>query len=272
MLDPSPYIRLQCVPMFLFGVLLYFGTEYVLSFVLSAQLDGVHFHMARCSASFFIALPIMFQSWTKSTDVACSTASITSLILFNGFALVATWYARIFAAEFVYSKAIITIMIYLAVMTVFNIYILLKSGWHMGTIQFEADRQFTMNRFFMFDSYGAIFIGFLWMGYPDLLLRRQIRFPLTQHHAYVCRIFGAILASSTIYGNAAVFFKNPSDRTRGLTTRLAVNILVLASQLHSQYAYHQWWTNGHWVGMSLWTLWMGLVVLCLVNVFRGKHK
>lgn len=66
-------------------------------------------------------------------------------------------------------------MIYFATTTVFNVVVLLKSGWIIGRLEFEPERQFTQNRLQIFDTYAATYIGFLWMAYPDLLLRRQVR-------------------------------------------------------------------------------------------------
>uniref|UniRef100_A0A915L7Q3 Uncharacterized protein n=1 Tax=Romanomermis culicivorax TaxID=13658 RepID=A0A915L7Q3_ROMCU len=197
------------------------------------ETDGVHWHMARVAGAVFMGETFTFWKWAKSSNNAMQAPTI------------ALWTVCTINDEndekFITMNFKIVLPFCIAWLVLHAVY-LAKTGFYLGETIYHPKKQTFFNWLIQGDALASTLIGCTWIAFPNLILQKQVKFTLDPTHFLVSRCFGVLLFSTHFFSTHAICCG------------------ILAAQIYSQVAYRQWWTRGHWIGASLFSIWTGLVV------------
>ncbi|KAK6049144.1 hypothetical protein COOONC_13351 [Cooperia oncophora] len=102
--------------------------------------------------------------------------------------------------------------------------------------------------------------GVAWLTSLKWILARQVVIPLDESHEFCARIMGALFLGTYIAPSHALQWSNMRDRMVAVDARIIACLGIISAQLWSQSAYPDFWSRGHWIGITLSATW------CLVSI------
>jgi len=253
------------------GLIAYIFPSQVLQLFLKEETDGIHWHLCRVVAAILIGQAVSAWRFASSKQKHVHSSFFVARIMSSTLILIAGLHAKahfgsLFTSQafpFVFAAGVATLLFYILK--------LLTSGWEIGeNLVFRDQRIF--NSLLQLDSFAALMIGLVWLAFPDWLLHRQVTHKLFGSHFWLGRCFGAFLSSTHLITNHSIYFKAGADRRSMMIARVLQNGCCFFAQVYSQYALHDWWSSGHWVGTGLFGFWTVLVFLVASNAFFGSFK
>ncbi|PIO66578.1 hypothetical protein TELCIR_11704 [Teladorsagia circumcincta] len=148
---------------------------------------------------------------------------------------------------------------------IFNVSLLIGSGWHIGTALLPSYR--IGNCLYQLDAIASICIGIAWLTFPKWLLHRQVVIPLDESHELCGRIMGALFVTSYAVSAHALHWTDWNDRIVAIDARVFVCLSILTAQVWSQFAYLDSWSGGHWVGITLFSTWTVISIIYRISLY-----
>jgi len=256
LIDSSTLLGIDSMISAIIGTLLFVRPSAAAMFFLIDDTDGVHWHVIRCLGGQILASSLVFRRFRKSAPETHSTCMM-SRCMASMLTILLALHANTFHHKHFRASFIAVLLIVCTLTLVVYAYQLMQTRWPIGRAL--ADRSgtgdFAGHCLFQLDSIISIVIGIAWMSFPDWLLRRQVSVQLNGSHLFIGRAMGALFCASHIISDHALYWKNDSDRRLAVDARAGLCIFILLAQIWSQIAYHEHWTGGHWVGISLFSVW-----------------
>jgi len=262
-------LSLESALSFLFGIILYVFPDLLLSYFLK-NTDGVHWHMARVAGSVLLGESYTFWHWSKSTTASPVGAASFSRIITIAFGIAAFWNDAV-GDNFLIQNTRMLSIVPIFWLTI-HIITFFYHGFPLGRMMHQPIKEVVFNFLLHGDSLASLLIGGAWIAFPNLILKKQVKFTLDNSHFLLSRFFGALLFSTHIFSAHSIYFENTPDRQNWGIGRAIINLAVLIGQIYSQFAYGDWWTRGHWVGISLFSIWCIAVLLAVTAHKPNKDE
>ncbi|KHJ46399.1 hypothetical protein D918_03452 [Trichuris suis] len=235
---------------------LIFAPQRIMDALLTERSDGVHWHMARCLGAVFLSQAAVSLLWLCSDDGACRSSVLVSRLQASALCIFACFKVSLGTRgdHTLTVEGLLWIEGLLIVECLLLMCLLFYKKFEIGSTLLTPAQPF-YNALSQIDSLLATVVGAVWFAMPDWILHRQVKFPLNDSHIFVSRLFGAYLMATSVYSSRCLYFKTKADRRVWVCGRAAVCAGILMAQLYSQFAYLQWWTENHWFGITLFSMW-----------------
>ncbi|GMR46568.1 hypothetical protein PMAYCL1PPCAC_16763 [Pristionchus mayeri] len=248
------------------GLMCYFAPQFIGDYVFQRKSDGVHWHLLRCFGAQILSQAFMNYRLRDSTESSKTasyfiriTSSVVSMMLIvrcitETPSLIADW------------KLALAFLFFAFLLGIYGI-LLIWTGWPVGSKAVVADESIeggVSRVLFQLDSITHICIGLTWITFPTWLLQGQVAGILDESHELVGRMMGTFFIATFANGLHAVHWSSVRDQRAVVMSRAICDFGILCAQVWSQVAYEEAWSDFHWVGIGLFTIW---TVLALLHLF-----
>uniref|UniRef100_A0A0N5ABW6 TLC domain-containing protein n=1 Tax=Syphacia muris TaxID=451379 RepID=A0A0N5ABW6_9BILA len=226
--------------------------------------DGIHWHLLRCVGGQLLSAAFLLLCIHKgASEEVRSTCYLVRIIV-----------SHIFLILYVTSLkywCYMVIAVYGSMQTL--------CGWQLGNSLSKNNK--VGNFLYQLDSIASIVIGGAFFAFPKWLLYRQSKILincflklifLNETHEFCGRLLGAFFMATYIVSSHALHWQSHVHRQLAVNSRSLVCMIILVSQLWSQYAYRQWWGGGHWVGIGLYSTWAAICFIYRYSLSRTASK